>query len=92
MPPTQRHTKSRKNKRRAHLQLSLIRVTLCVKCGKPVLMHRACTWCGSYRGREVIDVLAKLDKKERKKKQREIQQAEREQEAQRETLPHASET
>jgi len=31
-----------------------------------------CRNCGWYNGRQVIDVLAKLDKKERKKKEKEL--------------------
>jgi len=30
--------------------------------------HHACANCGTYKGKEVIDVLAKLGKKERKAK------------------------
>jgi len=35
--------------------------------------HRACLNCGTYKGREVIDVLKKLDKKERKAKEKELE-------------------
>ena len=37
-----------------------------------------CKNCGYYAGRQVIDVLAKLDKKGRKKKEKELHQHEEE--------------
>jgi len=37
-----------------------------------------CKNCGYYGGRQVIDVLAKLDKKERKKKEKELHAHEQE--------------
>ncbi|MDP3991213.1 MAG: 50S ribosomal protein L32 [Candidatus Nealsonbacteria bacterium] len=70
--PKQRHTKSRRNKRRAHLYIEEPTLALCSKCGKSVLPHIACANCGSYKGREVIDVLKKLNKKERKEKEKEL--------------------
>jgi len=50
----------------------------CPKCGKPILPHAVCQNCGYYKGVEVIDVLKKLTKKERKKKEKEIKAKEAE--------------
>ena len=44
----------------------------CPKCGKAVLAHTVCQNCGYYKGKEVIDVLKKLNKKERKLKEKEM--------------------
>lgn len=44
----------------------------CRKCGSPVLAHTVCGNCGYYGGREVVNVLAKLDKKEKKMKEKEL--------------------
>jgi len=37
----------------------------CAKCGKAVMPHMACGFCGTYKGREVIKVKSKV-KKEKK--------------------------
>ncbi len=76
--PKQKHTKSRRNKRRSHHALKKKHFSVCSKCGEPVLPHRLCENCGTYAGREVIDVLAKLTKKERKKKEKEMVAQEKE--------------
>lgn len=70
--PKQRHTKSRRNKRRMHLYIKGAVLTVCPKCGKKVRPYSVCQHCGYYKGREVIDILKKLTKKERKKRQKEI--------------------
>jgi large subunit ribosomal protein L32 len=70
--PKQRHTKSRRNRRRMHLFIKAPFLAKCLKCGKPVLPHTACLNCGYYQGREIIDVLKKLDRKERKKREKEM--------------------
>ena len=38
-----------------------------------------CKNCGYYKGNEVVDVLAKLDKKEKKRRQKEMAAQEKEQ-------------
>ncbi len=70
--PKQRHTKSRRNRRRMHIFLKAPILVKCPKCGKPVLPHTVCQFCGYFKGREVIDVMKKLTKKEKKKKEKEI--------------------
>jgi len=74
--PRQRHTKGRRNRRRSHHALKKINLVVCAKCGQMSLPHQVCFNCGTYANREVIDVLAKLTKKERKQKEREMATAE----------------
>ena len=66
-----RHTKGKRNRRRSHLALPKIFSTICSKCGKTVLPHHICAHCGFYDGKEVIDVMAKLTKKEKKRREKE---------------------
>ncbi len=77
--PKQRHTKSRRNKRRSHHALEKQVLSVCAKCGAMVLPHRLCQNCGTYAGKELIDVMAKLDKKEKKAKEKELTEKEKEQ-------------
>lgn len=55
-----------------HIFIKEPALALCPKCGKPILPHNACRACGFYKGEEVIDVLKKLTKKERKQKEKEM--------------------
>ena len=70
--PKQRHTKSRRDKRRANIFIKSSLLTLCKKCHQSALPHTVCMNCGYYKGVEVIDVLKKLTKKERKQKEKEM--------------------
>jgi len=74
--PKKRHTKGSRNQRRMHLFLDSPAITMCKKCGKPVQHHVACPACGYFKGREVVNVLAKLDRKERKAKDLEMKKME----------------
>jgi large subunit ribosomal protein L32 len=65
-------TKSKRNQRRMHLHLKRVILAVCSKCGKPVLSHTVCHNCGYYKGVEIIDVLKKLTKKEKKQREKEM--------------------
>ena len=70
--PKQHRSKSRQGQRRMHIYLKGVPTITCSKCSKPVLSHTVCENCGFYRGKEVMDVLTKLTKKERKAKEKEM--------------------
>ncbi|HCX27969.1 MAG TPA: 50S ribosomal protein L32 [Candidatus Portnoybacteria bacterium] len=74
--PKQRHTKSRRNRRRSHHALKLLSMGKCPKCGQEIMPHQVCKNCGTYQGRQVIDVLKKLTKKEQKKRKKELAEQE----------------
>lgn len=67
-----RHTKSATHQRRSHHALQSAASSVCSHCKAEILPHTICQNCGYYRGKQIIDVLAKLDKKERKKKEKEL--------------------
>jgi len=71
-----RHTKGHRNERRQHLKLKPVNAASCPKCKSLILPHAVCSNCGTYRGRQMIDVLAKLTKKERKQKEKELKDQE----------------
>lgn len=71
-----KHTKSKRNRVRSHHALKRTPHVKCGHCLQPVQSHALCQNCGYYDGRQVIDVLAKLDKKERKKKEKELHEHE----------------
>ena len=75
--PKQRKTISRRNQRRMHIRIKQPSLGICPKCGKLVFSHTVCPNCGYYKNRQVIDVLKKLTKKEKKKKEKEIKGGEK---------------
>lgn len=56
--PKRRHSAARTHKRRAHDALKKVGVSECPQCHEQKLPHRACPFCGHYKGREVIEVAA----------------------------------
>jgi large subunit ribosomal protein L32 len=71
MPEPRKHTtKGRQGRRRSHLALKPKKLISCSHCKRRILSHKMCAACGYYKGKEVVNVLAKeLKKKERQKKQ-----------------------
>lgn len=53
--PKRRHSKARRDKRRAHDALRQPAVSTCPECGEVKVPHRACPHCGHYKGREVVE-------------------------------------
>ena len=75
--PRHKHTRSSVGQRRMHIFINPAVLTSCQKCGKPVKPHTICKHCGHYKGKEFINVMAKLTKKEKKVKEKEIAQVEK---------------
>jgi large subunit ribosomal protein L32 len=65
--PSQKRTKSSKKRRASHFALPKITLGKCPKCLKPVLPHHACSFCGTYAGKEVLKMKFKKGKKKEKK-------------------------
>lgn len=63
-----RHTRSHTGNRRSHHALKEPRLSLCPDCKAPTKRHSVCPSCGRYRGRVVIDMAAKVEKKQAKTK------------------------
>lgn len=54
--PKRRHSRQRKGKRRASIELKLANAIVCPNCSAATLPHMVCKNCGYYKGREVIKV------------------------------------
>lgn len=54
--PKRKTSKARKRKRRQHYKLSVPGMSVCPQCGEITAPHKACRFCGTYKGQQVIDV------------------------------------
>ena len=62
-----RHTRAHTANRRSHHALKSPSVTLCKDCGMPKAKHIMCANCGRYKGKVIVDITKKIDKKHAKK-------------------------
>jgi len=54
--PKKRTSSMRRNRRRAaNFKLKPVNVVTCPKCKEPVLPHRVCPSCGTYKGEQVTE-------------------------------------
>ncbi len=54
--PKRKTAKARQGKRRSHLAANPPALEECPQCHSPKLPHHACPTCGSYAGRDVVEV------------------------------------
>jgi large subunit ribosomal protein L32 len=54
--PKQKQSHARTAQRRAQHKISAPTLNACPQCRQPRRPHRVCPHCGSYGGREVVDV------------------------------------
>ncbi len=59
-----RHTRAHTKNRRSHHGLKAPAVATCANCGASHRPHHMCLDCGFYKGRQVMDLTAKKDKRE----------------------------
>lgn len=88
--PKQGHTRAKVGKSRMHKYIKKVRLSVCPKCKKPILSHTVCKNCGFYKGKEVINVLANLTKKEQKMKEKEMKQVDKESKADNQSIVQES--
>ncbi len=63
-----RHTKGHTGNTRSHHALKAPRLSACQDCGAFHLRHRMCETCGKYNGKQIVDVMAKIEKKAQRTK------------------------
>ncbi len=63
-----RHNRSQRGSTRSHHFLKNVAITKCPDCGSTVMRHQACSICGKYKGKVIINLEAKTSKKTKAKK------------------------
>ncbi|MDD5639784.1 MAG: 50S ribosomal protein L32 [Candidatus Pacebacteria bacterium] len=68
--PKRHLSTSKRDRRRGNIFIKPITLVKCQKCGKPVLPHTICGFCGNYKGRDYLSVISKVEKPVVKKPQK----------------------
>ena len=75
--PKRRRSSSASRQRRMHIFINPVVLAVCQKCARPVRPHTVCKHCGYYKGKEFVNVLASLSKKEKKAREKDIKEVEK---------------
>jgi large subunit ribosomal protein L32 len=54
--PKKKCSRARQGERRAHLGLQAASLIDCPQCHSPKLPHHVCPTCGTYDGRQVVEI------------------------------------
>jgi large subunit ribosomal protein L32 len=65
--PKRQHSKQRSRKRRTHWKVRMASLNPCSNCASMIVPHRVCPFCGYYKGKPVVEIEAKLTKKEKER-------------------------
>jgi large subunit ribosomal protein L32 len=68
-----RHTKSHTGNRRSHHALESTSFAKCSNCQALKRRHTVCSNCGFYRTKKVLDLVKKIEKKQKKAKAKKIE-------------------
>ncbi|MFA5318012.1 MAG: 50S ribosomal protein L32 [Patescibacteria group bacterium] len=61
--PKKRRTRSSVKRRQSHDSLKKQTLAKCPQCSKAIKQHTVCSFCGYYKGKEVIKIKPKTNKK-----------------------------
>ncbi|PIR68155.1 50S ribosomal protein L32 [Candidatus Nomurabacteria bacterium CG10_big_fil_rev_8_21_14_0_10_35_16] len=65
-----RHTKSHTKNRRSHHALKSTNFTKCTNCQTLKRRHNVCSNCGFYRGKKILDLIKREERKQKKLKEK----------------------
>lgn len=63
--PKKRHSKARGRRRRTHWKIAGANLVPCPQCKQLKLPHRVCPSCGTYNGKQIIEIKVKEKKKKK---------------------------
>ena len=54
--PKNKHSKARRDKRRANWKMAAPTLVVCSNCGALMMPHRVCKKCGTYNKKQIVEV------------------------------------
>lgn len=66
--PKRKHSKARTHKKRTHKKINAPKLVICSECRRLRPAHMVCPFCGYYKGKEILVIESKKDKKRKREK------------------------